>query len=105
MSAAVEQAPCQSQAIAIIVPKIWVCGKQRKTGPKVESSFVEDRGKHSLFCCLQAVPLLSVIEDMIHHRQGGINARMVPATVRLIWTAREREEFTLISESIMAAAG
>ena len=54
---------------------------------------------------MQAVPLLSVIEDMVHQRQGGVNARVVPSTVKLIWTAREREEFTLISESIMAAAG
>lgn len=52
---------------------------------------------------VQAVPLLSVIEDMVHQRHGGVNARIVPATVKLIWTAREREEFTLISESIMAA--
>ena len=66
---------------------------------------MDNRGKNCLFCCLQAVPLLSVIEDMVHQRQGGINAPMLPATVRLIWTAREREEFTLISESIMAAAG
>lgn len=58
-----------------------------------------------LFLCWQAVPLLSVIEDMVQQRQGGVNARMVPVTVRLVWTAREREEFTLISETIMAAAG
>lgn len=49
--------------------------------------------------------MLSVIEDMVHQRQGGVNARIVPSTIKLIWTAREREEFTLISESIMAAAG
>jgi len=29
---------------------------------------------------------------------------LVPAGVRLIWTSREREKFTLLSETIMAAA-
>lgn len=53
----------------------------------------------------QAVPLLSVIEDMVKQRSGGApDAMLVPAGVRLIWTSREREEFTLLSETIMAAA-
>jgi len=51
------------------------------------------------------VPLLSVIEDMVKQRSGGApDAMLVPAGVRLIWTSREREEFTLLSETIMAAA-
>ena len=54
---------------------------------------------------LQSIPLLSVVEDMVARRQkGGIDAACVPRGVRLVWTSREREEFTLISESIMEAA-
>ena len=53
---------------------------------------------------MQAVPLLSVVEDMVQQRQSGINSGLVPSTVRFVWTSREREEFTLISETIMAAA-
>lgn len=54
---------------------------------------------------LQAVPLLSVLEDLVKQRSGGgTNAGLVPKGVRFIWTSREREEFTLISESIMSAA-
>lgn len=53
----------------------------------------------------QAVPLLSVIEDMVKQRSAGApDAALVPASVSLIWTSREREEFTLLSETIMAAA-
>lgn len=53
----------------------------------------------------QAVPLLSVIEDMVKQRSaGGLDATLVPASVCLIWTSREREEFTLLSETIMQAA-
>ena len=53
---------------------------------------------------VQAVPLLSVIEDLVKQRQQGSNAPLIPSGVRFIWTSREREEFTLISETIMAAA-
>ncbi|KAL3146993.1 hypothetical protein ABBQ38_014960 [Trebouxia sp. C0009 RCD-2024] len=79
----------------------------RVNGPMGGESILAQGYDHLLMIAggIAAVPLLSVIEDMVHQRQGGVNACIVPATVRLIWTAREREEFTLISESIMAAAG
>ena len=55
--------------------------------------------------CLQVIPLLSVLEDIVQRRiRGGVDAACLPKGVRLVWTSREREEFTLISESIMAAA-
>ena len=57
------------------------------------------------FCFMQVIPLLSVIEEMVdRRRRGGIDTACVPKGVRLVWTSREREEFTLISESIMEAA-
>ena len=55
--------------------------------------------------CLQVIPLLSVLEDIVQRRiRGGVHAACLPKGARLVWTSREREEFTLISESIMAAA-
>ncbi|KAL0041029.1 hypothetical protein WJX77_002724 [Trebouxia sp. C0004] len=79
----------------------------RVNGPIGGDSILSQNYDHLLFVAggVAAVPLLSVIEDMVKQRSGGgPDAALVPASVCLIWTSREREEFTLLSETIMAAA-
>ncbi|KAL0045657.1 hypothetical protein WJX82_000761 [Trebouxia sp. C0006] len=79
----------------------------RVNGPIGGDSILSQNYDHLLFVAggVAAVPLLSVIEDMVKQRSaGGPDATLVPASVCLIWTSREREEFTLLSETIMAAA-
>lgn len=68
-------------------------------------AYNKQQSPNAFGCVVQVIPLLSVLEDIVQRRiRGGVDAAVLPKGVRLVWTSREREEFTLLSESIMAAA-